>query len=169
MSVLDNFTSGSSTRASRFRLYGAGPGFRTAGPIGDMINVSLQHEFLIAVANDGSSLVSEVLDTGFASVELDPEATQTFLDRATRGKARFLGRMRAIDAAKGFRSNPLGMELMSLSDVDRTYPANTSVDEEDEFAPLANQGDEGSHTYDPVYRNCMRHVSRVMSGLKFIQ
>jgi RHS repeat-associated protein len=168
VSVLDASSGGSSTRASRFRLYGAGPGFRTAGPIGDMLNVSLQHEFLIAVAHDGSSLVSEVLDTGFASVELDPVASDAFITRAVRGKARFLGRMRAVEAVQAMRSNPLGMELMSIADVDRTYPANTWIDEDDEFDRLANQGNVGSQGYDPVYRNCMRHVSRVISELTFI-
>ena len=63
VSVTDSFFGGSSARETRARLYGAGPGFRTAGPIGDMIRISLQHELLIAVADDGSSLVSEVLDT----------------------------------------------------------------------------------------------------------
>jgi hypothetical protein len=167
VSVLDTFSSGSSTRASRLALYGAGPGFRTAGPIGDMIHASLQHEFLIAVAKDGNSLVSEVVDTGFANVELDKQATDSFLGRAARGKAKFLGRMKAQDAVQGFRKNPLGVELMSDNDAARTYPAN-KASEYGNYDPVVNDGNVGSEFYDPVYRNCMRHVSRVISALTFI-
>jgi RHS repeat-associated protein len=164
VSVLDASTSASSTKASRYTLFGAGPGFKTAGPIGDMIHVSLQHEFLIAVGEDGSSLVSEVVDTGFASVELDPEATLTFLERAVRGKAKFLGRMRAQDAVTGFKENPLGMRLMSDEDIDRSYPANT----DDDYDDLANDGNAGTKYYNPVTRNCMQHAAGVIRGLRFI-
>jgi RHS repeat-associated protein len=162
VSVLDTFSSGSSTQASRSVLYGAGPGFRTAGPIGDMINMSLQHEFLIAVAHDGSSLVSEVLDTGFAAVRLDPDATDRFLARASRGKASYLKTMDEEDAVHALKRNPLRMHLMAPNDVTRAYPANLQPN----FGAVANYGVPGTNFYDPFNRNCMRHVAKVIGGLR---
>ena len=70
--------------------------------------------------------------------------------------------MTETNALNQFTRNPLNMHLVSTTDVNRIYLGNPN-------ANLTNDGIPGSNFYDSFNRNCMRHVSKVISGLTFIQ
>jgi RHS repeat-associated protein len=142
--------------------------FGTAGPIGDMLNLSWHHESIIAVTSDGRAYVSEVTESGILHTRIGKGGLGEYL---TGQRGRLLGEMKKAGALSEFRvKNPLGLERADVTEqISERHPVSgqelTRTQDLNKFSKSRQY--QGTNTYSAWSRNCQMHVAKMQDELTF--
>jgi RHS repeat-associated protein len=131
----------------------AGRKIGTAGPVGDLLNLSWQHESLIAIAKDGQACLSEVTEDGIVHLNLKKAQIGEHLTK--EAKLRYIGKMNLGEARTQFSTlNPLNVKAATIEVQLGRARLNLN-----KF-----RGD-GELEYTFGKRNCQAHVSQMLGML----
>jgi hypothetical protein len=123
-------------------------------PIGDMLNLSLHHELLLAVSENGTALISEVGEEGVKSYELSGRKFgEGFRSRFNKPETKFefQGYAKRSHVSMLFRKNPLELERAPIDGMNYSRSVRNPK------------------PYSVFTRNCQMHVRAVLTKMNFLE